>query len=259
MAGPFDIFGLDGKVAIVTGASSGLGVTFATVLAEAGADVALGARRAELLEETKAAVEALGRRCIAVPTDVTSAADCEQLVAAAVEHLGGADILVNNAGVASVVPPLRENPDDFRRVIDIHLVGTFQMAQAFARACVDAGHGGSIINISSVVGMGATAAPQAAYGSAKAAVFGLTRELAFQWTPRYGIRVNALTPGLMLAGLSAGVQQDENAHKYAISQIPMGRLGDADELAGPLLLLASDAGSYMTGGSLIVDGGWTIH
>lgn len=259
MANVLDLFRLDGKAAIVTGASSGLGASFATVLAEAGADVAIGARRVELLEETKRAVEGLGRRCVAVATDVTSAEDCERLVAAAKEQLGGLHILVNNAGVNVVAPALREDPEQFRRIVDVHLLGTYQMSQSFARACVEGGHGGSIVNISSVVGMTATAAPQAAYGAAKSALFGLTRELAMQWTGRRGIRVNALTPGLFLEGMSADIQQNEEAYAGARAMTMYGRLGEARELAGPLLLLASDAGSYMTGASLVVDGGWTIH
>jgi len=259
VAGALDLFRLDGKVAVVTGASSGLGVTFATVLAEAGADVAIGARRADLLEETKAKIEALGRRAVAVQTDVTSAEDCARLVAAAAEQLGGPHVLVNNAGVASVVPALRESPDDFRRVVDIHLTGTYQMSQSFARACVDGGHPAAIVNVTSIVGLVVNKAPQAAYSSAKQALFGLTRELAMQWTSRYGIRVNALAPGLFSAGLSRDIQRNEAAYADALSNIPIGRLGDASELAGALLLLASDAGSYMTGSILIVDGGWTIH
>lgn len=259
MAHVLDLFKLDGKVAIVTGASSGLGASFATVLAEAGADVAIGARRVELLEQTKKAVEERGRRCVAVQTDVTSAADCERLVAAARDELGGPHILVNNAGINVVEPALREDPEQFRRIVDVHLLGTYQMSQAFARACVEGGHGGSIVNVSSVVGMTATAAPQAAYGAAKAALFGLTRELAMQWSGRRGIRVNALTPGLFLEGMSADIQKNEEAYAHARAMTVFGRLGKAWELAGPLLLLVSDAGSYMTGASLVVDGGWTIH
>jgi NAD(P)-dependent dehydrogenase (short-subunit alcohol dehydrogenase family) len=218
----FDMFSLEGKTAIVTGASSGLGVTFALALAQAGADIALGARRAELLEETKGKVEALGRHCIAVPTH-------------------------------------KDDPAEFARVLQVNLTGAYQMAQSFGRACIAAGHGGSVINISSVLGMVSTDAPQAAYSASKAGLLGITRDLAMQWTRRRGIRVNALVAGLVESDMTAAIQADEAANAAALSSIPMRRLGDPDELVGALLLLASDAGSYMTGSSLIVDGGWTAQ
>ncbi|MEY9211761.1 SDR family oxidoreductase [Thermobifida halotolerans] len=255
----FDRFSLEGRVAIVTGASSGLGVTFALALAEAGADVALGARRTQLLDETKGRIEALGRRCVAVRTDVADPADCEALVAAARDRLGGADILVNNAGVGRVVPSHRDDPAEFARVLQTNLVGAYQMAQAFGRACIAAKHGGSIINVSSVLGMVSTDAPQSAYSASKAGLLGITRDLAMQWTLRRGIRVNALVPGLIHSDMTAAIEADEQAEASALASIPMRRLGDADELVGALLLLASDAGSYMTGSFLVVDGGWTAQ
>lgn len=255
-AGRFD---LDGKVAIVTGASSGLGVTFALALAEAGADVALGARRAELLDETRGKIAALGRRAIAVPTDVARPADCERLVAETVERLGPADILVNNAGVGHVAPSHKEDPADFNRVLAVNLTGAYQMAQAFGRACIAAQRGGAIVNIASVLGLVATDAPQAAYVASKAGLLALTRELAMQWTLRRGIRVNALVPGLIHSDMTAAIEASEQALAAATASIPMRRLGDADELVGALLLLASDASSYMTGSAVIVDGGWTAH
>jgi NAD(P)-dependent dehydrogenase (short-subunit alcohol dehydrogenase family) len=253
----FDRFSLEGEVAIVTGASSGLGVTFALALAEAGADVALGARRVELLEETRGKIEALGRKCIAVPTDVSQPADCEALVTATLDQLGDVSVLVNNAGIAQVVPAHKEDPADFNRVLSVNLSGSYQMAQAFGRACIAAGHGGSIINISSVLGIVSTDAPQAAYSASKAGLLAMTRDLAMQWTLRRGIRVNALVPGLIVSNMTAGIRANEKASASALASIPMRRLGDPDELVGALLLLASEAGSYITGTSLIVDGGWT--
>lgn len=255
----FDRFSLEGKVAIVTGASSGLGVTFALALAEAGADVALGARRTQLLDDTRGKVEALGRRCVAVRTDVADPADCEALVAAARDQLGSVDVLVNNAGMGRVVPSHKDDPAEFNRVLQTNLTGAYQMAQAFGRACIAAGHGGSVINVSSVLGMVSTDAPQAAYSASKAGLLGITRDLAMQWTLRRGIRVNALVPGLIESDMTAAIQADEQASASALASIPMRRLGEADELVGALLLLASDAGSYMTGSSLIVDGGWTAQ
>lgn len=255
----FDRFSLEGKVAIVTGASSGLGVTFALALAEAGADVALGARRVELLRDTKEKVEALGRRCVAVPTDVADPADCEALVAAARDGLGDVDVLVNNAGVARVVPSHKDDPAEFNRVLQVNLTGAYQMAQAFGRACIAAKHGGSIVNVSSVLGMVSTDAPQTAYCASKAGLLAMTRDLAMQWTLRRGIRVNALVPGLIVSDMTAAIRANEQASASALASIPMKRLGDPDELVGALLLLASDAGSYMTGSAPIVDGGWTAQ
>ena len=254
-----DKFSLEGKVAVVTGASSGLGVAFAVTLAEAGADVALGARRIDLLEETRGRIEALGRRSIAVPTDVSITEDCDRLVATAREQLGDVDVLVNNAGVAHVAPSHRDDPANFDQVLAVNLSGAYRMAQAFARACIDAGHGGSIVNISSVLGLVSTSAPQPAYSASKAGLMAMTRDLALQWTERRGIRVNALVPGLIHSDMTAGITSNEAASESALASIPMRRLGDADELAGALLLLASDAGSYMTGSSLVVDGGWTAQ
>lgn len=254
-----DRFSLEGKVAIVTGASSGLGVTFALALAEAGADIALGARRIELLEETRGKIEALGRRSIAVATDVSKTADCDRLVATAREELGDVDVLVNNAGIAHVAPSHRDDPATFDNVLAVNLAGAYRMAQAFGRACIEAGHGGSIINISSVLGMVSTDAPQPAYSASKAGLLAITRDLAMQWTRRRGIRVNALVPGLIHSDMTAGITSSEEASESALSSIPMRRLGEADELVGGLLLLASDAGSYMTGSALVVDGGWTAQ
>ena len=246
-----DRFRLDDKVAIVTGASSGLGVAFAKALAEAGADVALGARRVEKLEETKQLVEAAGRRAIAVATDVSKPEDCQALVDATVEQLGRVDILVNNAGVGTAYPATRETPDQFRQVIDINLNGCYWMAQACGRAMEP---GSSIVNISSVLGLTTAGLPQAAYASSKAALIGLTRDLAQQWTGRKGIRVNALAPGFFESEMTAQYPDGylEGMQKFRML-VP--RKGDPEELAAALIFLASDAGGYVTGVTLPVDGG----
>jgi NAD(P)-dependent dehydrogenase (short-subunit alcohol dehydrogenase family) len=254
-----DLFRLDGKVAIVTGASSGLGVGFAQTLAEAGADLVLGARRVDRLEEVKGKIEAMGRRCIAVPTDVSEVADCEHLVAQAVEQLGRVDILVNNAGVGHAAPAHREDPQDFTRVLDINLVGAYYMAQAFGRACIAAEHGGSIVNVSSVLGLSGSEIPQVAYSASKAGMLGMTRDLAMQWSARRGIRVNALAPSFFSSELTDPLLADEIGQRKVLTRTPLGRIGEPHELAGALLLLASDAGSYITGITLPVDGGWTLH
>jgi NAD(P)-dependent dehydrogenase (short-subunit alcohol dehydrogenase family) len=256
-APPFSLsrFRLDGKVAVVTGASSGLGVAFATALAEAGADVALGARRAERLADTQASVEALGRRAIAVPTDVSVPEDCDALTAAAKDEFGHVDILVNNAGVSDAVPALRQSVEDFRRVLDVNLCGAYWMAQACGRVMQP---GSSVINISSVIGMTRGDIPSAAYSSSKAAVIGLTRDLASQWSSRRGIRVNALAPGYIATELTAPLIENETLLATVLARTPMGRMGEPYEVCGPLVFLASDASSYVTGITLPVDGGWTM-
>ncbi len=254
-----DLFRLDGKVAIVTGASSGLGVGFAETLADAGADLVLGARRVDRLDEVKGKIEAMGRRCVAVPTDVSKVEDCENLVAEAVSQLGRVDVLVNNAGVGHAAPAHREDPKDFGRVLDINLVGAYYMAQAFGRACIAGQHGGSIVNVSSVLALSGSEIPQVAYSASKAGMLGMTRDLAMQWSARRGIRVNALAPSFFSSELTDPLLADEIGQQKVLSRTPLGRIGEPHELAGALLLLASDAGSYITGVTLPVDGGWTLH
>ncbi len=248
-----DLFRLDGKVAIVTGASSGLGVAFAQALAEAGADVVLGARRVERLEDTRKLVEAAGRRALAVQTDVADPDACQALVDAAVQEFGRVDVLVNNAGIGTAVPATRETPEEFRQVIDVNLNGCYWMAQACGRVMQP---GSSIVNISSVLGLTTAGLPQAAYASSKAALIGLTRDLAQQWTGRKGIRVNALAPGFFASEMTE--QYPEGYLESMGPRIPAGRKGDGIELAAALLFLASDAGGYVTGQTLAVDGGMTI-
>ncbi len=245
-----DRFRLDGRVAVVTGASSGLGVAFALGLAEAGADVAICARRVEKLNATAERVRALGRRCLAVPADVSQPEDCTRVVEQAVAELGRVDVLVNNAGIGTAYPATRETPAQFRQVIDINLNGSYWMAQACGRAMAP---GSSIVNIGSVLGSTTAGLPQAAYASSKAAIIGLTRDLAQQWTGRKGIRVNALAPGFFASEMT-----DQHPDGYLESQmarVPAGRAGEADELTAALLFLASDAASYVTGVVLPVDGG----
>jgi NAD(P)-dependent dehydrogenase (short-subunit alcohol dehydrogenase family) len=244
-------FALDGKVAIVTGASSGLGVAFANGLAEAGADVAICGRRIDRLEATKASVAALGRRCLAVQADVSDPADCNRFVDAVVSEFGHADVLVNNAGIGTAVPATRESPEEFRRVIDINLCGTYFMAQAFGRAATD--RGGSIVNIGSILGSTTAGLPQAAYSSSKAAIIGLTRDLAQQWTGRKGIRVNAVAPGFFDSEMTD--QYPDGYLEEMMARVPAGRKGDARELVTAVIFLASDAASYITGALLPVDGG----
>ena len=248
-----DTFRLDGKVAVVTGASSGLGVAFAQALAQAGADLVLGARRIDRLPETGALVESEGRNFIALKTDVTKPDDCTALIAIAIERFGKVDILVNNAGVGTAVPATTETPEQFRNVIDVNLMGAYWMAQAFAR---EAKNGGAIVNISSILGMRPGGLPQAAYASSKAGLIGLTRDLAAQWTSRKGIRVNALAPGFFPSEMTDQMPQASIEMVRALTAAQ--RVGRPEELASTLIWLVSDASSYVSGVTVPVDGGFVM-
>jgi len=248
-----DLFRLDGRVAVVTGASSGLGVAFAQAFAEAGADVVLGARRVDRLADTAALVEAAGRRAVVVATDVADPDQCQALVDAAMAELGHVDVLVNNAGVGTAVPATQETPEQFRSVIEVNLNGCYWMAQACGRVMQP---GSSIVNISSVLGLTTAGLPQAAYAASKAGLIGLTRDLAQQWTGRKGIRVNAIAPGFFATEMT-----EQYPPGYLESQgarIPVGRKGDPVELAATAVFLASPAAGYITGQTYAVDGGMTI-
>ncbi|MGO9973275.1 MAG: SDR family NAD(P)-dependent oxidoreductase [Solirubrobacteraceae bacterium] len=245
-----DRFKLDGKVAVVTGASSGLGIAFAQALAQAGADVALGARREDRLGDTQKLVEWAGRRSIAVRTDVSVPEECTRLVQDTISAFGKVDILVNNAGVGTARPATRETPEEFRAVIDVNLNGCYWMAQACGRVMAP---GSCIINISSVLGLTSLGLPQAAYSASKAGLIGLTRDLAAQWTSRKGIRVNALAPGLFPSEMTE--QYPEGYLESVFHRVPAGRPGAVEELAAAVVFLASDAAGYINGVTLPVDGG----
>ncbi|MBY6260855.1 glucose 1-dehydrogenase [Azospirillum sp. 412522] len=246
---------LTGKTALVTGASSGLGRHFAGVLAKAGARVALAARRTDALAETRAAIESAGGSAVTVAMDVTDPASVTAAVEEAWGALGRVDILVNNAGVTATRPFLDMGEEEWDRVVDTNLTGCARVARAVARRMRDDGQGGAVVNIASILGM-RVAGQVSSYIAAKGGLVHLTKAMALELA-RYGIRVNALCPGYVETELNADFFASD-AGKALVKRIPQRRLGRLADLDGPLLLLASDAGAYMTGSVLAVDGGHLV-
>lgn len=256
---PAQAFRLDGKVALVTGASRGLGRGFAETLAAAGATVALAARSMDALAEVQAGIEAAGGRAFCVKLDVTDKAEAEAAVAACIEQTGGLDILVNNSGIAVTRRLLDVSEDDWNSVLTTNLTGAWFVAQAAARAMVarhkKTGAGGSIVNISSLLGI-RTNPGVIAYNAAKAGLDMVTRQMASELA-RNGVRVNSLAPGYILTDLNRAYFESEPGIALT-ARVPMRRLGMPSDLAGPLLFLSSDASEYVTGQVLVVDGGHAV-
>lgn len=248
---PLDRFRLDDRVVVITGASSGLGVGFARATAAVGATLVLAARREDRLEALAEELRAAGTSVLTRRTDVSVQSECEALAAAAVEEFGRIDVLINNAGMGPAGVALHEDPEVFRNVVDVNLNGTYWMARACAPHMP---RGSAIVNLSSVHGHASSRYPQAHYAASKAGVLGLTRDLAQQWSGRKGIRVNALCPGYFASEMTEAEGGDLLQEMVADNAI-LGRFGEQEELDSALLFLASPASSYMTGGSLIVDGG----
>lgn len=246
------ILDLSGRAALVTGASSGLGRHFALTLARAGARVALAARRADRLDELRAEIEAGGGDAAAVQLDVTDAAGVARAIEEAAARLGPVHVLVNNAGVAVAKGVLEASEADWDQVLDTNLKGAWLVAQAAARHMAAHGEGGSIINIASITGL-RVAGQIAAYATSKAALLHLTRAMALELA-RHKVRVNAIAPGYIATELNEAFFASP-AGEALVKRIPQRRLGRPEELDGALLLLASEASSYMTGSTIVVDGG----
>jgi len=246
------IFDLTGKVALVTGASSGLGVRFAEVLAANGADVVLVARRADRLGAVKANIDNSGGRAVAVEADVRDRAAMQRTFDAAEKAFGTVTILINNAGVVHSARAIEVVEEDWRRVLATNLDAVFYWAQEGARRMLAAGKGGAIINIASVLGISPDNGV-VGYATAKAGVIQLTKALAIELAFK-GIRVNAIAPGWIVTEINRDYLASERGSAMK-RQIPMGRFGEPSDLDGPLLLLASDAGRYMTGATIVADGG----
>jgi 3-oxoacyl-[acyl-carrier protein] reductase len=252
-----EMFSLTGRVALVTGASSGLGVQFAKALADNGASVALVARRADRLKALKDEIEAKGGNAVAIEADVTDRAAMTRAFDAAEKAFGTVTILVNNAGIAqSARRAIDVTPEEWRKVLGVDLDAVFQNAQEAARRMLAGKQRGSIVNIASVLGLG-VAKGVAAYATAKAAVIQVTKTLAVELAFR-GVRVNAIAPGWFVTEINDDYLMGE-AGEQLKRDIPMGRFGAAGDLDGALLLLVSDAGSYITGATLVVDGGQVVQ
>lgn len=250
-----DRFSLAGRRVLVTGASSGLGHQFSLLLANAGADVAVTARRVDRLEAVASQIAEIGRKAAAIEMDVLDLASVDHAVAKAWDTLGGIDVLINNAGTAAARPALKVEEDDWDAVLDTNLKGAFFVARDVARRMVERGQGGSIVNIASTIA-NRTSRSLASYAASKSGLVQLTRTMALELAGK-NVRVNALAPGYILTEINQDFFESPDADRV-VRRVAQKRVGRIDELDGPLLLLASEASSYMTGAVLTVDGGYQL-
>ena len=249
-------FDIRGQTAVVTGASSGLGVTFARTLAERGVNLVIAARRYEKL--VKVAEELSSKydvKVIPVKTDVSQQKQVINMVKTALEKLGSLEIIINNAGIASISPSIDMSLEEWKKVIDVNLTGVFLCARTAAREMIKKEYG-KIVNIASIYGAVGDIFHAAPYYASKGAVINLTRALAIEWAP-YKVNVNSIAPGFFPSEMTAGIFQDEEAMKHILSRTPLGRTGEPLDLKAALIYLASPASNYVTGQTIFVDGGWT--
>ena len=252
MNDPLNVFRLDGKIALVTGASSGIGAQTVKLFSSLGAKVIAAARRKDRLQDLANQYP----NVMAVKCDVGDEADCKNLVEIVIKEYEKIDILINNAGISDPIPALEEDLDQFKRVIQIDLISCFHLAQLCAQHMETQESGGAIVNVASIHGfVGSSPNNQPGYTAAKGGLINLTRELALEWA-RHGIRVNAIAPGYISTELTDEMIAGESGRKWIERNTPMRRPGEVNELDGAMLLLASDAGSYITGETIAIDGGW---
>ena len=252
MNDPLNVFRLDGKTALVTGASSGIGAQTVKLFSSLGAKVIAAARREDRLQDLANQYP----NVMAVKCDVGVEADCKNLVDTVINEYGKIDILINNAGISDPIPALEEDLDQFKRVIQIDLISCFHLAQLCAQHMETQETGGAIVNVASIHGfVGSSPNNQPGYTAAKGGLINLTRELALEWA-RHGIRVNAIAPGYISTELTDEMIAGESGRKWIERNTPMRRPGEVTELDGAMLLLTSDAGSYITGETIAIDGGW---
>jgi len=247
------LFSLEGKTAVITGGTSGIGRALSLGLAEAGANVIATARRQQQVEETASAIEAIGRKTLRVPSDVSDRSSLEQLAAAVLATFGNVDILINCAGRIKRTPTLTMPEDEWAAILDTNLTGTLRACQVFGKHMLQRGYG-RIVNITSLNSFVALN-EVAAYAASKSAVSSLTRSLAVEWSKR-GVTVNAIAPGVFRTDLNAQLLDSTPRGHELLMRTPMGRFGKTEELVGAAIFLASDASSFVTGHTIVVDGGF---